>query len=270
MALFFILSRWYNALVKKDNKIVVGNWKMNPPSLKEATKLFSGVIKNLPSLKKTEVIVCPPFLYLEQLKKISKRIILGAQDASFEEKGAFTGEVSAEMLYNTGVRYVILGHSERRTLVETNELVNKKIKASLSAGLVPILCVGESVRDESHSYFNLVKTQLEKCLSDVNKNLISKVIIAYEPVWAISSTINQQDATPADCLEMVIFIRKILSDKLGVKAKMPRILYGGSVDDKDVEGFLKDGGVDGVLVGRASLDVEKFSNIIKVCEVLNK
>lgn len=254
----------------KVKKIIVGNWKMNPPISKDAEKLFSGVAKEISGVKKTEVVICTPFIYLEKLHKISRKIILGAQDAFFEEKGAFTGEVSGEMLYSTGVRYVILGHSERRALGETNELVNKKIKASLSAGLVPILCVGETLRDESHSYFNLVKTQLEECLSGINKDLISKVIIAYEPVWAISSTINHHDATPADCLEMVIFIRKILSDKLGVKAKMPRILYGGSVDDKEVQGFLKDGGVDGVLVGRASLDVEKFSNIIKVCEVLNK
>lgn len=266
----FNLSEWYNTLVKKYNKIIVANWKMNPSSLKGANKLLSGVTKNLPSLKKTEVVVCPPFIYLEQLRKISKRVVLGAQDVSFEESGAFTGQVSAQMLSLLGVKYTIIGHSERRSLGETNGDINKKIKAALFFGLIPILCVGESVRDESHSYFNLVKTQLEECLNGVQKVSISSLIIAYEPVWAISSTINRHDANPVDSREMSIFIRKIISDKIGVKEKMPKILYGGSVNDKDVEGFLKDGGVDGVLVGRASLDVEKFSNIVKVCEALNK
>src|ERR1035437_6404997 len=116
------------------------------------------------------------------------------------------------MIYNLGVRYVILGRSERRAMGENNQDINKKIKGSLVAGLIPILCVGESVRDESHSYFNLVKTQLEECLKGVSKNSISKVIIAYEPIWAISSTKDRKDATPNDSREMAIFIRKILFD----------------------------------------------------------
>ena len=114
----------------------------------------------------------------EKLKKISRKINFGAQDAFWGNIGAFTGEVSAEMLYNAGIKYVILGHSERRALGETNALVNKKIKASLSAGLVPILCVGENIRDASHSYFNLVKTQLEECLDGIKKTLTSKIIVA--------------------------------------------------------------------------------------------
>ena len=255
-------------------KIIVGNWKMNPLTLKEAEKLFSGVAKGISSVKKTarktEVVICPPFLYLEKLRKISKKIFLGAQDAFFGDIGAFTGEVSGEMLYNIGVRYVILGHSERRVLGENNSDVNKKIKASLAAGLVPILCVGENVRDESHSYFNFVKTQLEECLLSVSKTIISKIIIAYEPIWAISSTPNRKDATSADSLEMAIFIRKVLSDKFGKEAIQMRIIYGGSVNEKNAEDFLKNGGVDGLLVGRASLDAKKFIEIIKIAENLVK
>ena len=170
------------------------------------------------------------------------------------------------MLYNLGVRYVILGHSERRALGETDSEINKKIKSSLAAGLVPILCVGENTRDVSHSYFNLVKSQLEECLAGISKNSISKIIIAYEPVWAISSTPNRRDATPDDSREMVIFIRKILSDKFGSEVSSTRIIYGGSVSDKDAFGFLKDGGVDGLLPGRASLDAKKFIEIIKIAE----
>lgn len=268
--LFFLLFRCYNALMLKMRKMVVANWKMNPMTSKEAEKLFSNVVKGISSIKKTEVVICPPFIYLEKLKKLSRKIVLGAQDAFCEEKGVFTGETSPDMLYSIGVRYVLLGHSERRALGETNELINKKIKAALSAGLVPILCVGESDRDENHGYFNFVKTQIEECLSGVKKDLVSKVIIAYEPVWAISSTVGRRDATSLDCREMVVFIRKTLTDKLGVEAKMPRILYGGSVDDKDARDFLQNGGVDGVLVGRTSLDAVKFSEIVKICEALNK
>ncbi|MBU0998930.1 triose-phosphate isomerase [Patescibacteria group bacterium] len=253
-----------------SKKIIIGNWKMNPLTLKEAEKLFSGIAKEISSIKKTEVVICPSFLYLEKLKKIrTSKIKLGAQNAFWGEVGAFTGEVSGEMLYNIGVQYVILGHSERRALGESSNDVNKKIKASLEAGLIPILCVGENIRDESHNYFNFVKTEIEECLMGVSKNSISKIIIAYEPIWAISSTPNRKDATPADCLEMVIFIRKIISDKFRKEAYRTKIIYGGSVNEKDAKEFLKNGGVDGLLPGRASLDVKKFIEIIKICEVLN-
>ncbi|MEK7539060.1 MAG: triose-phosphate isomerase [Patescibacteria group bacterium] len=250
--------------------IIIGNWKMNPLTLKEAEKLFNDVVKNVSTVKKTEIVICPPFLYLEKLTKIrTNKIKLGAQNAFGDEPGAFTGEVSAEMLYNIGARYVILGHSERRALGETNAFVNKKIKVSLGAGLVSVLCVGESVRDESHSYFSLVKTQLEECLNGVKKTLISKIIVAYEPIWAISSTINRYDATPADSLEMTIFIRKILSDKFGADGARARVIYGGSANEKDALDFLQNGGVDGLLPGRASLDPKKFTEIISIAESIS-
>lgn len=251
--------------------IIVGNWKMNPLTFKEAEKLFSSVAQNLSRTKQTDIVVCPPFIFLDSLTKIrTSKIKLGAQDAFWGNVGAFTGEVSAEMLYSLGVRYVILGHSERRTLGETNALVNKKIKSALSAGITPILCVGESVRDENHRYFNLVKIQVGECLTGISKNSISKIIIAYEPIWAISSTLNHQDATPENSLEMTIFIRKILSDKFGPEASRMRIIYGGSVSEKDAENFLRNGGVDGLLLGRASLDAKKFTEIVKICEALSK
>jgi triosephosphate isomerase len=253
-----------------NKKIIIGNWKMNPLTLKEAEKLFKNMAENVSAVKKTEIVVCPPFLYLEKLKKISKKIFLGAQNTFWEEAGAFTGEISAEMLYNVGARYVILGHSERRALGENNNDINKKIKSSLLAGLRPVLCVGENVRDASHGYFSLVKRQLEECLLGVPKNSISKIIIAYEPIWAISSTPHRQDATPDDSREMAIFIRKILSDKFGPEAGKMRIIYGGSVNEKDAEDFLKNGGLDGLLPGRASLDAKKFVEIVKICETLSK
>ncbi len=243
---------------------------MNPLTLKEAEKLFINIAKNISAIKKTEIVICPPFLYLEKLKKLSKKIILGAQDGFWGDVGAFTGEVSSSMLYEVGARYVILGHSERRALGENNEVINKKIKSSLGVGLRPVLCVGENVRDADHGYFNFVKTQLEECLAGIQRASISKIIIAYEPVWAISTTKDRKDATPEDSKEMVIFIRKVLSDKFGPEVSNMRIIYGGSVNTKDALGFLKEGGVDGLLPGRSSLDAKKFSEIVKICETLNQ
>jgi len=252
-----------------SKKIIIGNWKMNPLSLEEAEKLFSSVAKEISRIKKTEIVICSPFLYLERLKKLSRKISLGAQDAFLGDVGAFTGEISTEMLYNLGVKYVILGHSERRAMGEGNNDINKKIKSALASGLRPILCVGESVRDENHGYFNLVKTQLEECLVGISRNSISKIIIAYEPIWAISSTLERRDATPEDSKEMSIFIRKILSDKFGPDARKMRIIYGGSANEKDAGSFLKDGGVDGLLPGRASLDAKKFAAIINIAEKIS-
>jgi triosephosphate isomerase len=260
-----------------QKRIIIGNWKMNPLTLKEAAKLFDGLAKNISLMKKTEIVACPPFLYLPAFVKvlagkgeIKKQISLGAQDAFWGDAGAFTGEISAEMLYNIGARYAILGHSERRALGENNQDVNKKIKSSLFSGLRPIVCIGESVRDENHDYFNLIKTQLEEGLVGISKNSTSKIIIAYEPIWAISTTPLRRDATPEDCKEMVIFIRKILFDKFGKDASQIRIVYGGSVNEKGAGDFLKNGGVDGLLVGRASLDAKKFGAIVKTCEALSK
>lgn len=250
-------------------KIVIGNWKMNPRTAKEAEKWWKSISKSLSGMRKTEIVICAPLIYLEKLKKLSKKVAIGAQNAFWGNVGAFTGEVSAEMLYELGVRHVILGHSERRALGEDDALINKKIKGTLSAGLVPIVCVGESSRDESHTHFDTVRRQVKNCLQGLPKNSFPKIIIAYEPVWALSSTPNRRDATAADSLEMSIFIRKILADLSSAEiAASIRIIYGGSVNERDAGEFLKYGGVDGVLPGKASLDPKKFVQILKTCEAL--
>jgi triosephosphate isomerase len=252
-------------------KIIIGNWKMNPRSGQEAAKWFKNIALSVGRVKNTEMVICAPFLYLAELKKFSRKISLGAQDAFPGDVGPFTGEVSAEMLQGAGVSYVILGHSERRALGETNQDVNKKIKGALGAGLRPILCVGENARDPKHKYFNFVKGQVEECLKGVPKNSLPKVIVAYEPIWAISSTAGRRDATPEDSKEMAIFIRKILSGLSTPEiAKEIRVIYGGSVNERDVREFLVGGGVDGALPGKASLDPKKFAEIVKICEALTK
>ncbi len=250
-----------------SKKIIIGNWKMNPGTVKEAEKLFKDVARAVSRIKKTEVIISAPFVYLDRLAKIrTSKVKLGAQDSFGLDVGPFTGEISPEMLYELGVRYVILGHSERRALGENNMLINKKIKGALGAGLAPVLCIGENERDDDHKYFNIVKSQLEECLFGVSKTMLSKIIIAYEPVWALSSTANRRDATATDSREMTIFIRKILSDKFGRDAQKMKIIYGGSVTEKDAGDFLENGGVDGLLPGRASLTAKKFTDIIKIAE----
>ena len=250
-------------------KIVIANWKMNPLSEKEAEKLFMNINKSFSGLKKTEVVLCPPFIYLTELKKLAKKIKLGAQNAFYEESGAYTGEVSAEMLDSLEVKYVILGHSERRAMGETNEDINKKIKSAFVAHLIPILCIGEKTRDENHEYLNFIKNQMEECLKGISGTLISKIIIAYEPIWAIGKN-AVREATPAEFLEMKIFIKKVFKDIFKAKIKIPRIIYGGSVDEKNKADFLESGEADGFLVGRASLDPDKFSKIIKTCEASNR
>jgi len=252
---------------KMTKKLVIANWKMNPVSGKEAESLFKTIVKNLPTLKNTEVIICPPLIFLDKLFKIrTTKIKLGAQNSFWGEKGAFTGEISAGMLELLKIKYVILGHSERRALGETNLEISKKIKAILSVGLIPILCVGDKERDENHEYFNFVKVQVEECLNGINKELLSKVIIAYEPVWALSTTENRKNASSSDSHEMNIFIKKILTDKFGVNRELPRIIYGGSVNEKNILDFIMNGGIDGVLVGGASLDSKKFLEIVRVTE----
>lgn len=260
-------------------KIVIGNWKMNPLSLKEAEKLFADVAKNISDIKKTEIVICPPFIYIESLRLFLKaknyklKASLGAQDLFWGDTGAYTGEVSAEMLYNVGARYVIAGHSERRNPVigngETNEIINKKVKSALSAGFQTILCVGENIRDENHKYLNFVKTQIEECLNGISKESVSKIIIAYEPVWAIGK--GAYPATAEEFREMSVFVRKILSDKFKVKdISKIKIIYGGSIDEKNTEEFIKEGKADGFLLGRASLNPKKFSKVVKICEALSK
>ena len=249
-----------------SRKIIIGNWKMNPLSLKQAENLFKSIQKTISSNTKTNIVICPPALYLERLKKKAKKVAIGAQNVFYEEKGAYTGEISAGMLSDIGVKYVILGHSERRAMGENNIDINKKIKMALSFNLIPILCIGERERDENHEYLGFVKKQIEECLYGIIKNSISKIIIAYEPVWAIGKN-AKREATPAEFLEMKIFIKKVFSDVFGIKTKIPRIIYGGSVDEKNAGDFLKLGEADGFLVGRVSLDAKKFFEIIKICEI---
>jgi len=250
-------------------KIIVANWKMNPQTIEEAKSIFTGTKKAASKLSKVETVVCPPFVFLSAFKSTALVPKLGAQDAFWvnpqEGRGSYTGEISPDMLKMVGAKYVIIGHSERReNLGETNEMINKKIKAAFEAGLKVIFCVGEKERDAEHEYLRFIKTELEEGLRGIKKPNFKNLVIAYEPIWAIGKKGSEAD-TPENVLQMSIYIRRVIQPIVGkdLTHDMP-ILYGGSVDNKNAEGYLKHSGTQGLLVGRSSLSPKIFGEILKI------
>jgi triosephosphate isomerase (TIM) len=246
-----------------QTKLVVANWKLNPKNRDEAIKLAQAIEKTATDFRKVDIIVCPPFVFLQDVKNIAVHVGLGGQNVYFQETGAYTGEIAPEMLKSIGVQYVIIGHSERRKYFkETDEDINKKVLRSLEEGLKVILCVGEHDRDPEGTFHLFIKDQLQKALRKVPKKLAKNLIVAYEPVWAIGS--GKPD-TPKDTREVAIYIRKVLHDLFGKPAlENIRILYGGSVIPENTAMFLDDGHVDGLLVGGSSLNIiVEISSTIK-------
>lgn len=244
--------------------LIIANWKCNPSSLKKAEELFCEIKQEFKKTKNIELVICPPFVFLSPLtKKIGKtKIALGSQNVFYKE-GPFTGEVSPKMLNSLGIKYVIVGHSERRKLGEDNLFINKKIKSLLELKMKPILCVGETKEErEKGKAFEIVKKQLLEGLKNIKKSLLVNLIVAYEPVWAISTNKGFL-CGPDDIMTMRLFIEKILTKNFGPKiSKRIKILYGGSVDDKNAS-LVKSANVDGVLVGSASLSPPKFTLILQ-------
>ncbi len=252
----------------KTKKVIVGNWKMNPGSVLEALEILKEIISGSASLSGIKAVICAPAPFLQRLSLMSKqRVAIGAEDCSFVEGiGPYTGEVSARMLKSIGASYVILGHSERRAIGESDELINKKIKSAMSASLKVILCVGEKTRDESGEYLNLIKYQLTAGLDKVKKDSLKNLIIAYEPIWAIGKGASRP-ATPADVLEVSIFIKKILAEIFGYEYGIRvLVIYGGSVDANNSGEFLVAGKADGLLVGRESLNARNFIKILRIAD----
>jgi len=237
--------------------LVAANWKMNPKTLREAKKLLGAIKTN----NKVETLVCPPSVFLSSLS--SKKIKLGAQNCYFEEKGAFTGENSVLQIKSLGAKYIISGHSERRGYFgETDEEVNKKLKAILKEGISPILCIGETEKQRKEGNTEKVlQKQLKADLDGISSAKFSKIVVAYEPIWAIG-TGNACEAEEAQ--KMRILIKKILGEIYNKKvAQKTRVLYGGSVKSHNAEKYVKEAGFEGLLVGGASLKAIEFSKIIK-------
>lgn len=249
-------------------KIVIGNWKMNPVTLEEARRIFR-YTKNLAGkFRRTSVVVCPPFVYLSTFlaRKSESPVIIGAQDVYFEEFGPHTGEISAPMLRDLGVTHVIVGHSERRAKGDTDEVISKKVLSLLEVGIHPILCVGEKERDQHGTYLDVLKNQIRDSLNKIPKKHADKLIMAYEPLWAIGA----KDAVdPATICEMSIFVKKVLSDIFGHdEAISATILYGGAVNFRNAGDIIAKGQVDGLLVGRESVNTAGFGELLRAVDSL--
>jgi triosephosphate isomerase (TIM) len=244
-------------------KIVAGNWKMNT-TLQEGITLAREVETiTVQANSKAIVVVCVPFIHLTEVKKVVAKVGLGAQNCAAEVSGAFTGEVSAQMIASTGAGYVIIGHSERRSYYhDTDQILNKKVKLALANNLTPIFCIGELLSErESNKHFEVVKSQLVNGIFDCSETDFSKLVIAYEPVWAIGTG---KTATSAQAQEMHKFIRDTISAKYGNSvADNTTILYGGSCNEKNAAELFANPDVDGGLIGGASLKPESFLGIIK-------
>jgi triosephosphate isomerase len=245
---------------------VAGNWKMNTDS-RSSVELAKGVVDGSTELvgRDVDVAVCPPFVYLQAVARAvsSSSVAVGAQDVYYQAKGAFTGEISASMLKDTGCTYVLCGHSERRHVIgETDELINKKVTAAIGGGLLPILCVGELQSErEAGQTEEVVTRHIKKGLAGLSAEKVSAVTVAYEPVWAIGTGLT---ATPEQAQEVHELIRGFLAEIYdGQLADDIRILYGGSVKADNAADLMGRADIDGVLVGGASLKVDDFVAIIE-------
>ena len=251
------------------NPLIIANWKMNPVTLKEAERLFGTVKKEIEEVEGVEVVVCPPFAYLPKIISLAGDLAIGAQNCFYQEKGAYTGEVSPLMLKDLGCQYIIVGHSERRKYFqETDEVVNNKLKIVLKNLLKPILCIGEEARDAFNSSGRpvnemslVVGEQLAKDLNGISASRVVEITIAYEPIWAIGTGLP---CLSDDAMKAVLFIRKTLTNLYNRSvAERVRILYGGSVTSQNVIDYVKGINMNGVLVGAASLNASEFAKIVK-------
>ncbi len=235
---------------------------MNPPRLEEAKTLVRQSSLKVPS--NISVILFPPSLFFSSLLPLvgkKRNVSLGLQNISSEEKGAYTGEISTKMALLGGAEFVLVGHSERRAVGESNLETGKKLKSVLISKMTPIFCFGEKERNEHGGHFIEIRTQIEEALSEVTTKDISKIIFAYEPVWAIGKSVKEA-MTPHEFHEVSLFLRKVLYEKWKVSAGNIRILYGGSVEPANAPDFLLAGDVDGFLVGHKSLEPKSFQQII--------
>ncbi|HEY3854443.1 MAG TPA: triose-phosphate isomerase [Verrucomicrobiae bacterium] len=251
--------------MNKERKLIIaGNWKMNK-TVAEALALVKGLRLELANMKEVDVVICPPFTALGEVSKaiLDSSIRLGAQNMSENKDGAFTGEIAAGMLKEFSVRYVILGHSERRQYQkESDELISKKARAAHAASLKPIVCIGETLAErEGNQMEKVLDTQVHGSLAGLTAEQMEETIVAYEPVWAIGTG---KTATTAQAQEAHAFIRKLLVSMFNeTVARRVRIQYGGSVKPSNARELMEQPDVDGALVGGASLDTRSFSDIIK-------
>lgn len=241
-------------------KIVVGNWKMNPRTVAEAIDCAKKIARNLPK-KSPTVLLAVPMPFLKDVHKAVK-IKVGMQAIASDQEGAYTGLTSATQGMSVGAAFTIIGHSEERTRGNTDEMIAKQVQTACTLRLPFILCVGEKTRDTDGKYLETITQQLKSALGTIAPRHLSLITVAYEPVWAIGKDATEI-TTPKECLETLIAIRRTLSDMLGAKkANEIPLLYGGSVSKENARLFVRDGGAQGLLVGRESLKPKNFGDII--------
>jgi triosephosphate isomerase (TIM) len=246
-------------------KIIIGNWKMNPEELEKAKRIFDAIKRASLDLKKIDIGIAPPYIYLESLikKAENSKVQIIAQDVSIfdSEDTSKTGEISISMLKKMGVSRVIVGHSERRKMGEGGQIISQKVKKIIKSGITPILCVGEETREDHGEYLSSLSDQIKSSLISILRKDAKKIIVAYEPVWAIGTGTAME---PTQVQESVIFVRKILADMYGTETafNIP-VLYGGSVNPRNAKDIIEIGEADGLLIGRESLNKEAFAEIIK-------
>ena len=261
----------------KGKKLIIANWKNHPITLAEAQEILESINSHMELGKESrgyDLVICPPFVFVEEVAKIlnlshlSHQAFLGAQNIAIEDETVLTGEVSGSMLIGLGVRYVIIGHSERRwKLGEADEVVNKKLKSALRNGSIPVVCVGEKTRDNDFKSF--LEKQVLETFAGLTTDEVSRCIVAYEPVWAISTTPGARPDTPESAVESILEIKKILDSRF-MKLESIKFLYGGSVNSKNIGGFIKEEEIDGVLVGGASVKKDEFIKVLETIEgILN-
>lgn len=243
--------------------LIIANWKCNPATALEAKNLYSAVVEGVKNIKEAETVICPPFIYIESLAG-TPNIEMGAQDCFWEALGAYTGEISPQMIEDLGCKYVIVGHSERRRyFFETDETVNKKIKALLQTKLIPVFCIGETQKErESGKSEVIIRNQIIFGLKNIpGAKIANRLVVAYEPVWAIGSG-NPCDVKEAGKTGQLILkvIEEIYNSDVSRKIK---VLYGGSVNSKNAGDYIKKGKLRGLLVGGSSLKAEEFVALVK-------
>lgn len=247
--------------------IIAANWKMHK-TIEEAKSFIKEIKGMVPEENVVDSVVCSPALFLDALVKGAEGsdVKIGAENMHYEEKGAFTGETSPHALQDLGVTYVILGHSERRQLFgETDEFVHEKVEAAFKYGLTPIVCVGETLEQrEAGNTEKVVREQVEKALSGLSEDQAEKVVIAYEPIWAIGTG---KSSSAEDANKVCAYIRSVLKDMFSEQtSEFIRIQYGGSVKPNNIEGFLQQSDIDGALVGGASLEAESFLQLLEAVQ----
>ncbi len=249
-------------------KYIIGNWKMNPPTLQEAISIFKEITEELEkiNLNELETIICPPIVWLCELKKITSKIKLGSQDVFYEERGTFTGQISPLMLKDFGINFSLVGHSEKRRFGnESSEIINKKLKACLNFDITPIYIFGDlkaqSIEEED---FDIMANQLQNELFGILSDQLKNILFVYEPTFAISKGLKKGKAVPLNhAVKVISFFKNYISKNFNLNEQYVKILYGGSIDSSNGPLFLNEKTIDGLLPGAASLVPNEFISIIK-------